>query len=128
MSELYLGDNPGVSDTSVMVLAQALERANVRNLGLMKNKVTDAGMKSIIAAAKRSCLVEVLLDGNPVSASISTELDRILLLKDSQWFRLTITLCSVRDVERLGTHSLLRWLPRELIRKIVMLLRNDETA
>ena len=128
MAELYIGENRQVTDASVVPLAKALETTSIQLIGLMKNSISDCGVRALIQAAKRSIsLAEVLIEGNPCSTQLNQELDNILVLKDTNWFKLVIALCSVRDIRRLGARSHLRLLPVELLRKIAITLGNDGT-
>jgi Leucine-rich repeat (LRR) protein len=124
MVELYLGDNFRVSDESVIPLADALIPTSVKILGLMRNSITDKGVKALIHyACKNRIPKEIYLDRNPISNPLLVdELERVITDEAlARWYCMMWTLCSVRAITRIGSHSKFGVIPIELVRRIAQL-------
>lgn len=112
--------NNEIGDIGINVLSVGLVKNNfLRTLVLVSNKIGDIGAKSLCIVPKTTNL-EINIGFNAISESQKNELDKIIQIKKTQWYKLMITLSSVRIISRIGIKSAFRCLPNELIRKLTM--------
>lgn len=91
--------------------------------------ITDEGTKLIAQAIKMSSLKRLTVSSidDGIGIELLNEMDRLVRLIRSSWFRKMVTLCSARHVPRLGCSSSFGDIPNELLRLVAETLPLDRT-
>ena len=115
LHELNLMDNPLTTDASLAVLASTLRRLRVLNISKL-TALTDRTSRALVDSAKHSVLRRIIRFGVNFSPDDEQEMTRLFHLVGSRQFQVVIVLCAALDVPRVGLHSQLRLLPKDLVR------------
>ena len=130
IAHLWLSNNL-ITDTGLGGLISHLigkSSNKLVTLFLDHNLISDAGVRKFCLAVRNTKLERVVVhrDEDQITQATHHELERILDILRSKWLDLLLTLCSVREIPRLGRSSVFRHLPLEIIQKLSRVLPTFE--